>query len=100
MLGISLSMLSHIESGRRAPSPSLATKIEDILDLKIIGSEPSDQNIEIRNLICNKSRSGGKDYRLSLPVRWLRDMDALEDSSELELSYDTEKKLIYIKSKK
>lgn len=53
----------------------------------------------ILKLSFNKGGSGSVTPRLNLPARWARDMGLTQESRDVEVVYDEEKKEIIIKKK-
>lgn len=49
------------------------------------------------NVMFAKSGRGSKTTRLTLPIKWMHDMNITEDDRSIEVEYDSETKSITIK---
>lgn len=104
-LGISVSMLSHIESGRRNAPAWLGEKLEAMFDIPmndIVGKVTERGNEEDKTLSVTTSggkRGGSSVFRVNIPTRWIRDMGLSEEKTDLTLVYDEKEKEILIKKR-
>ena len=54
----------------------------------------------VLNISFYKSGNGGISSRLSIPIKWIKDMELIQDDKSVEVYYDEVTKTITIQKKK